>query len=146
MKKILNGKKCDTDTAIKLGSYMKDISEPNGYAETLYRTKSGAFFIHGTGNKMSPYASLSDSGELICGEQIRLVSADYAQKWAKANLGSDEYNNIFTTYKGSKQMCISVSSAAKTELDKLRASTGKSPSQIVSEAITYYSKHKLLDK
>lgn len=145
MRKIINGKKCDTDTAIKLGYYTRDVSEPNGYAETLYRTKSGTFFIHGAGNKMSPYAGLSDSGELICGEQIRLISDDYAANWAKAHLSSDEYSNIFATYKSSKQMFISVSPAAKTELDKLRASTGKSPSHIISEAIIYYSANKLLD-
>ena len=44
MKKVIKGKKLDTTTAKMIGIAM--IDEDKDIVETLYRTKSGAYFIH----------------------------------------------------------------------------------------------------
>ena len=57
MKKIINGKVYDTETAQVLGSWsnMSDRSFER-IDETLYRKRTGEFFLHGEGGPMSRYA------------------------------------------------------------------------------------------
>ena len=58
MKKIINGRLYDTDTAILIGYW------DNGYGagdfhkcyEELYRKKNGEFFLYGSGGAMTVYA------------------------------------------------------------------------------------------
>jgi len=56
MKKIINGKKYDTETATKLGEdcrgYRGDI---DFWSEELYRKKTGEFFLYGEGGARSQY-------------------------------------------------------------------------------------------
>ena len=58
MKKIINGKKYDTDTAQELASWdngggWRDFHHCE---ETLYRKKTGEFFLFGEGGPMTKYA------------------------------------------------------------------------------------------
>ena len=51
MYKVINGKKYNTDTAKLLGTWYAEYSPTdfNYYGESLYRTKSGNFFMYGEG-------------------------------------------------------------------------------------------------
>ena len=64
MKKIIDGKRYDTDTAEHLCSLpsVEDTTNFNWHATSLYQTKNGAFFIAGEGNASSIWASSEGSG------------------------------------------------------------------------------------
>ena len=95
MKKIINGKLYDTDKAQELGNY--EFSRRNcfdWYSETLYRKRTGGFFLYCEGNAMSPYARRSDNGSGY-GERIKPLTYSEAQEWAEENLDGDDYISIF---------------------------------------------------
>ena len=48
MKKIINGKKYDTETATSVGEYSSNYacSDYKYYDETLYKKKTGEFFLY----------------------------------------------------------------------------------------------------
>ena len=96
MKRIINGKKYDTDTAKILGS--AGYSHPGDFsfwAERLYRKRTGEFFLHGIGGPMSRYARRIGPDEWIGGEEIRPLSLEEAQKWAEENLEAEEFEKVF---------------------------------------------------
>lgn len=96
MKKIINNKVYDTNTAQKLGEW------DNGHytnefaycAETLYRKRTGEYFLFGEGHAMSKYASHSGNNS-GWGEKIIPLSYEEAQQWAKGHLEADDYIRIF---------------------------------------------------
>ena len=96
MKKVIHGKKYDTDTARFIG--YTGYSHPGDFSfwlERLYRKKTGEFFLHGVGGPMSKYARRIGPDEWTGGEEIRPLSLKEAQKWAERNLDADEYEAIF---------------------------------------------------
>ena len=96
MKKIIGGKKYDTDTAKYLG--YAGYSHPgdfNFWLERLYRKKTGEFFLHCIGGPMSKYARQIGLNEWTGGEEIRPLSPEEAQKWAEKHLEAEEYEQIF---------------------------------------------------
>mgnify|MGYP001198088724 CR=1 FL=1 len=96
MKRIINGKKYDTDTAKNLGS--AGYSHPGDFSfwqETLYQKKTGEFFLHGVGGAMSKYACRTGPDEWVGGEEIRPLTLEEARKWAEENLDADEYEQAF---------------------------------------------------
>ena len=97
MKKIINGKKYDTETAQKVGFYAnygswRDFSH---FEETLYKKKTGEFFLHGIGGPLTHYAVYVEMNTRSGGEKIVPLSYDEAKSWAESNLSVDEYENIF---------------------------------------------------
>ena len=96
MKKIIGGKKYDTDTAKILGS--AGYSHPGDFsfwAEHLYQKKTGEFFLHGIGGPMSRYARRIGPDEWTGGEEIRPLSLKEAREWAEKHLEAEEYEQIF---------------------------------------------------
>lgn len=97
MKKIINGKKYDTETA-KAVAY-----DRNGYSyrdfkwweETLYQKKTGEFFLHGQGGAMSKYAKSCGQNSWCGGSEIIPMTLDEASKWAEEHIDGDVYENIF---------------------------------------------------
>lgn len=91
MKKILGGKKYNTETAHCVGAYW------NGGAcsETLYRKRTGEFFLYGEGGPMSKYGVAYGNNEWGYGEEIRPLTVDEAKAWAEEHLDADEYEAVF---------------------------------------------------
>lgn len=96
MKKVIRNKVYDTDTAQKLGEWDNGhYTNDFGYcAETLYRKRTGEFFIHGEGHAMSKYASHSGNSS-GWGEKIIPLTYDEARQWAEKHLDADDYISIF---------------------------------------------------
>lgn len=96
MKKIINGKKYDTDTAKCVGDWT------NGYggndfhyvSESLYRKKTGEFFLYGEGGAMTQYAE-SDGDAYCGGAEIIPLTEKRAKEWAEKHLDCDDYESIF---------------------------------------------------
>ena len=97
MKKIINGKMYNTETAQELGSNSNsgDWRDFSHYCETLYRKRTGEFFLHGEGGPMTKYAESVGQNQWSGGSRIMPMSWDEAQAWAEENLSTDEYESIF---------------------------------------------------
>jgi len=139
MKKVIDGALYNTDTAQELG-YVEpagyNSSDFNYFKETLYRTKSGKYFLHGEGHGNSRYGEWhGNTGGW--GEQIRPYTPEEARKWAEENLEADEYAQIFGEPEEASDtktpLNISVSAELKAKLIKMREDTGKSISQIIED-------------
>ncbi len=96
MKKIINRKTYNTDTARELGSWMYSYPGDLDYiAETLYMTSRGACFLHGEGGPRSRYARRIAQNSWAGGEDIIPMTADEAREWAEKHLDAKEYEAIF---------------------------------------------------
>lgn len=97
MKKIINGKKYDTETAEKIGSYSngsnwRDFSH---FEENLYRKRTGEFFLHGEGGPMTRYAESCGMNNWSGGEKIMPLGYEQAKKWAEEHMEADDYEAVF---------------------------------------------------
>ena len=97
MKKIINSKKYDTETAKEVGHYCAALSVNDfGYfEETLYWKKIGEFFLYGSGNAASKYSKKCGTNTWGCGEAIVPMTESEARDWAEQHLDADEYETIF---------------------------------------------------
>lgn len=138
MKKYINGKVYDTETAREIGSashYGK--SDYKWYEETLYRKKTGEYFLYGEGHAASPYRERC--GDMWGpGSAIKPLKFDEARDWVEENLSGDEYEAIFGAISEDGTDCLISAVVKSSSRDKLRRAaekTGKTISQIVDELI-----------
>lgn len=99
MRKTINSSRYDTDTAKKMAHWESD-QDYTGLThceETLYRTKAGKWFIHGTGNAATVYAVRRSDGWTAPGEQIVPLSEEVARSWVLEHLGEEQCDAIFGT-------------------------------------------------
>ena len=94
---IFNGKKYSTETARKVavGSNGLKPDDVNFVVETLYRKRTGEYFIHGVGGAMSIYAKAAYGGGMMSGENIVPLSFDKAKEWAKKIMPEKEFDDEF---------------------------------------------------
>jgi hypothetical protein len=86
MKRIIGGKRYDTDTATEIASWGNGARDGdfNRCSETLFVTKAGAFFLCGSGGAMSKYARSYQGGRSRGGgEEIIPMSRDEAIVWCE---------------------------------------------------------------
>ena len=97
MKKIINGKVYDTEKAARVASWSNGGTwrDFRHLEETLYRKKTGEFFLFGEGGPMTQYAERVEQNGWIGGSRIMPMSYAEAQKWAEEHLDGDEYEAIF---------------------------------------------------
>ena len=93
MKQIINGKLYNTETAREVAYHSNGRSTRDfSYCEeTLYRKRTGEYFLLGSGGPMSKYALRIDSN--CCGGDTRIVpiSLRDARKWGEENMDADDY-------------------------------------------------------
>ena len=79
----------NTDTATLQQSYQHGYSmrDFTFFFESLYKKRTGEFFLYGYGSHYSYYAAN--------GEQIRPLSVEQAKKWVEKYCTSEEYEEIF---------------------------------------------------
>ncbi|MGN0708818.1 MAG: hypothetical protein ACI4LM_01090 [Anaerovoracaceae bacterium] len=143
MKKIINQKRYDTETATCIGS--DSYSTPrdfNHWSETLYQKRTGEFFLYGEGGPMSRYAIATGQNEWSGGEQITPLSFDKARQWAEEHLDADTYESTFgeVTEDGSKTAALFSLSTATTELiTRIASVTGMGKSEVIEAAVKDYA-------
>lgn len=96
MKKIINGKKYDTETAKEVAEYCSwhGKNDFRYFEETLYRKKNGEFFLYGEGRCASPYTEDVSDGT-TGGSGIAPLTENEAKKWAEEKIDSSKYEAIF---------------------------------------------------
>lgn len=97
MKKVINGIFYNTETAELLhnwdnGAYGNDF---HSCEESLYKTKRGAYFIHGEGGPMSKYAICIGNNSRGGSEDIEVLSETEAIKWLEDHDGSNVLTEHF---------------------------------------------------
>lgn len=96
MKKIIGGKKYDTETATVIceNSFGESTSDFTYYEETLYQKKNGEFFLFGTGGAMTKYSEGNGSSSWGSSKIIPL-SWDEAKEFVEDHGDVDDYEALF---------------------------------------------------
>lgn len=144
MKKIINGKLYNTETAKKLGDWESDQDYRGLYheEESLYRTKSGNYFLWCYGGAASRYNQQIGQNEWSSGELIQPISEDRAKKWAEEKLDADDYESIFGEIADGEYTPVSVlvPPDIMAKLDTEKAASGRNRTDIVLAALREYLK------
>ena len=140
MKKIINGKRYDTNTAKLMATWENNVAYGNfrHYSEDLYQKRTGEFFLHGYGGPASPYAKDAYSGGRTGGEAIVPISYAEALRWAEQKLTVDEYEEIFGVVEeddSKKMVTFYISTYHHENLKRLGAETGRAMSDLIEIAI-----------
>lgn len=97
MKKIIDGKRYDTETAFeKIAEYSNGLglSDFRHCNEELYRTDSGTWFLHGEGGPLTGYSR--PVGNLTAGgEDITPLTDDEARGWLERHDFPDVVEKYF---------------------------------------------------
>ena len=98
MKRIIERKRYDTETARKIGSdegvaYYGDF---HWVSEALYITPRGNFFLAGEGGPLSRYGRPTYGGGTCGGEGIVPVTKEEALMWCEQYLNEEEYADYFS--------------------------------------------------
>lgn len=142
MRKILKGKVYDTDTATNVGDWGNGhyTSDFDYCGETLYRKRTGEYFVHGEGGARSKYAQ-PDFGGWSGGSAIVPLSYDAAREWAEEHLSTDAYEAEFgIPEEGEAVVSARVSLAAKRALEREAVRTGEPQSRVVERLLENLSK------
>lgn len=140
-KKIINGRKYDTETAKLVGEWanMHYVTDLNYESESLYVKRNGEYFLLGEGNARSRYAKPCGDGNWIGAWEITPLTYDAARRWAEEHLDADEYEAVFGEVSEDEAedvvLSVRISSTAATALARLAARTGRSKGDIVAQGI-----------
>lgn len=97
MKKIINDKMYNTETANYIGSHRSDCykNDFRYFEEDLYQKKTKEFFLYGEGGAMTKYAEYVQGCGYTYGEKIIPLSEDEAKEWVEENMDVDDYIELF---------------------------------------------------
>ena len=141
MKKIINGKRYDTETAEYIGStsWGDGPRDFNYWSEELYRKRTGEFFLHGEGGANSKYREEISMNSWSGGARIIPLTDEEAREWAEEYLDSEAYEKLFTVTEeedtGKKIQSFSISGDVIAKLTRLSRAHGMSRSQIIEDLV-----------
>lgn len=145
MKKIINNKKYNTDTAREVG-YIRINAGNNLYEieETLYKKRNGEYFLHGWGGAGTKYAEQLSYNSWCSGARIMPLSYEEAKRWAEKNLSVEEYESSFGEVSeggedGKINATFYISQKTNAEIDRISAKKALSKSGIIERAVRLYA-------
>lgn len=123
MKKVINGKKYDTETAKEIGSFCNELDDTNLVMETLYQKRTGEFFLFGEGGANSKYACYeAEDNYWTSGAEIIPLTFKNAKDWAEKNLEVEIFEKYFGEVSEDDEKRIvsfSISAASHEKLKRL---------------------------
>lgn len=140
MKKIISGKVYDTSTAQEMARYSNGGTwrDFEHFEETLYRKKTGEFFLCGEGGPMTRYAEATGQNSWSGGSRIMPMTYQEATAWAEEHLDGDEYEEIFGEVDEDETKVVTTMrlSASTVETLKRRAAAeGKGIAELAEELL-----------
>ena len=140
MKKIINGRLYDTETAKDVGcDYHGSPRDFSYWSEHLYQKRTGEFFLHGEGGPNSRYSRSLGPNEWCGGEKIIPLTYDAAREWAEKHMDADDYQDLFgdVPEADGDDVLISVKLPAGTDakLRRLAAQQGTSLTAVIRSLI-----------
>jgi len=137
MKKIINGKMYDTETAKEVAScYHGDGPRDfRHYSESLYKKRTGEYFLAGEGGPMSHYAVTVGQNSWSGGEKIIPLTYSEATEWAEHEMDADEYQAEFGPVSEGERVTLSISLPADVadRIRKAAAAEGISVSECIGK-------------
>lgn len=140
MKKIIAGKVYDTDTATKLGVWWSsnDVRSFSHCEETLYRKRTGEYFLYGYGGPMTKYARAEGQNSWTGGDRIMPMSYDEARTWAEEHLETGEYEAAFgevTEDESEYALYVKLPMPVADKLRRIASQQGKALRDVLVEMI-----------
>lgn len=137
MKKIINGKMYDTETAKEVAScyHGEGPRDFHYYSESLYRKRTGEYFLAGKGGPMSHYAVTVGQNSWSGGEKIIPLTYEEATEWAEREMSADDYQAEFgPVSEDDERVKLSVSLPADVadRIRKAAAAAGISVSECIA--------------
>ena len=144
MKKVIDGKRYDTDTATLMGSdSYSNTRDFKHWTEELYRKNNGEYFLYGAGGPMTKYAQSVGQNEWCGGEKIIPLTPDAARKWAEEHLDGEDYEKIFGEINDDNTKVtwsVNISHATVESVKRFAGEKRMKLSEVVENAITAYLK------
>ena len=145
MKKVINRKRYDTDTATLMGSDSYSNSRDfKHWTEELYRKSNGEYFLYGEGGPLTKYARTVGQNEWTGGERIMPLSVEAAKKWAEEHLSGEEYEAIFGVIEDTSDDKVSWTiNVSPATIERVKRTAGERKvklSEVVETALTAYFK------
>lgn len=140
MKKVIRGRLYDTETAKKIGSTSggaKSSRDFHYWKETLYRKRTGEYFLYCCGGALSKYG-VWHGREGATGEHIKLLCYDEAKEWAESALDGDEWAAEFGDPEENMDrtvLSISITTGAVDIVKRAAQISGKSVSETIEALI-----------
>lgn len=110
MKKIIRGRKYDTETARKVGCKTEQ-AQYGDVDYALYRKRTGEYFVH------AEFSYMLDDGNP---DYIKPLSADEANEWAQKHLNADVYEAEFGEIVDDDETISASINLPRKTYDKLR--------------------------
>lgn len=98
MKKIIDGKRYNTQTAKQVAGWSNDLgySDFDHIEEALYHTKNGNWFLYGRGGPKTKYFRFAPGGNKSSGEDIIPLYPNEALMWLEKHEFTDELEEWFS--------------------------------------------------
>lgn len=126
MKKVINGKIYDTATAQEVGSWDNGIyGDLSSLEETLYRKRTGEYFLHGMGGARTKYATSSGDNSWSGGEKIIPLTWESACKWAEEKLDADTYQAAFGPVEEDENRTVVTLSLSAGAVERAKRAAGQ---------------------
>ena len=141
MKRVINGRKYDTETATEVAEWWNglDSGDFGTVEETLYRKRTGEYFLYGYGGPMTSYAEPCGSSGWQYGSRIMPMTYDEARTWAEEHMSVDEYEAEFGEVPESDGedvvLSVRVSPATRERLRRMAAESGCSQGAVLDELV-----------
>lgn len=140
MRKIINGRRYDTDTAKLVGSFESGyIGDLDWMNEKLYKKATGEFFLAGEGGARTRWSRRTIDG-YSSGEGILPLTLDEAREWAEEHLSVKDVENLFRipsdAETGKKIQSFSLSQTAIAGLKRLAQTCQTSRSDIIEQLVS----------
>lgn len=141
MKRIINGRKYDTETATEIYEWSDNAPRDFSYIEeTLYRKRTGEYFLGCYGGPMTRYAEREAYGSgYTYGSAITPMTYDEARSWAEGHMPVDEYEAEFGEVPESDGedvvLSVRVSPATRERLRRMAAESGRSQGAILDDLV-----------
>lgn len=139
MKKIINDKRYNTDTAKALAVSSCNIGKISQVVETLYRKNTGEYFLHCEGGPATKYARFLGNNSWTSGEMILPLTLSEAEAWSKDHISEEDFSRIFDhNYDPEKKtITLRLSKAARRALKDMASEGNTSMSEIVEALILH---------
>lgn len=140
MKKIIGGKRYDTDTAREIARDWSPVSRTDFsfWEEALYQKRTGEYFIHGEGGPMTRYAKSTGQNSWSGGEKIIPVTPEAAREWGEEHMSADEYEEHFGAIQedeSKKVVSYSLPVATIEKVKRAAADQSISLSDVIAQAV-----------
>lgn len=137
MLKNVKGKTYDTDKAQSIGTVgRKEQQDADYMRETLFKKRTGEYFLFGEGGEASKYAVHLSHNKWSEGKIIIPLSYAEAKDWAKRNLIGEEYDSEFgeiAENHSKTHVCISVSKFTAEKLKRKAQKLGMTVSALIEK-------------